>query len=95
MKKTIKMLCVAAIALFAIPQHADAQFFKKLGEAAVDAAAEVVKETIVGETPDNASNVNIETSASGVASATPEHSISTWNSLKPSATRRAIPLRFT
>ena len=71
MKKTIKMLCVAAIALFAIPQHADAQLFKKLGEAAVDAAAEVVKETIVGETPDNASNVNIETSASGVGIGNP------------------------
>lgn len=72
MKKAIKTLCVAAIAMFAIPQHADAQFFKKLKEA----AANVVKETITGETTtesttaatkETAPAVNFVTSASGVS----------------------------
>ena len=34
MKKIIRTVCIATIALFAIPQQADAQFFKKLKEAA-------------------------------------------------------------
>mgnify|MGYP003198454007 FL=1 len=46
MKKMIRTICVVAIALFAIPQQADAQFFKKLKKAAEN----VVKETITGET---------------------------------------------
>ena len=41
----IRTLCVVAIALFAIPQQADAQFFKKLKEAAKG----VVKEALTGE----------------------------------------------
>ena len=45
MKKLIRTLCVVAIALFAIPQQADAQFFKKLKEAAKG----VVKEALTGE----------------------------------------------
>lgn len=45
MKKMIRTLCVVAIALFAIPQQADAQFFKKLKEAAKG----VVKEALTGE----------------------------------------------
>lgn len=61
-----------AIALFAIPQHADAQFFKKLKEA----AAEVVKETIIGEpssTEANAKNAGAAfvTSANGVGVSNP------------------------
>ena len=46
MKRMIRTLCAVAIAFFAIPQQADAQFFKKLKKAAEN----VVKETITGET---------------------------------------------
>lgn len=72
MKKAIRTICVVAIALFAIPQHADAQFFKKLKEA----AAEVVKETIIGEpssTEANAKNAGAAfvTSANGVGVSNP------------------------
>ena len=71
MKKLTKTLCAVAIAMFAMPQQADAQFFKKLKEA----AANVVKETITGETTtesdgkaagDAAPTANFVTSASGV-----------------------------
>ncbi len=71
MKNLTKTLCAVAIAMFAMPQQADAQFFKKLKEA----AANVVKETITGETTtdsdgkaagDAAAAVNFVTSASGV-----------------------------
>lgn len=41
MKKIIRTVCIAAIALFAIPQQADAQFFKKLKEAAKGVVQEV------------------------------------------------------
>lgn len=59
MKKTVKTLCALAIALFALPQHADAQFFKKLKEAAAD----VVKETIVGEPSSTNANASTQGSA--------------------------------
>lgn len=71
MKNLTKTLCAVAIAMFAMPQQADAQFFKKLKEA----AANVVKETITGETTtesdgkatgDAAAAVNFVTSVSGV-----------------------------
>ena len=45
MKRMIRTLCAVAIAFFAIPQQADAQFFKKLKKAAEN----VVKETITGD----------------------------------------------
>ena len=76
MKKMIRTLCVVAIALFAIPQQADAQFFKKLKEA----AKEVVKETISGEqttestgttSTSAASAIQMVTSASGVSIGNP------------------------
>lgn len=72
----IRTLCVVAIALFAIPQQADAQFFKKLKEA----AKEVVKETISGEqttestgttSTSAASAIQMVTSASGVSIGNP------------------------
>ena len=72
----IRTLCVVAIALFAIPQQADAQFFKKLKEA----AKEVVKETISGEQTTEstgttaksaAPTVQMVTSASGVSIGNP------------------------
>lgn len=71
MKRTIKTLCAVAIAMFAMPQQADAQFFKKLKEAATN----VVKETITGKTAaegdgkaagDAAQTTKFVTSASGV-----------------------------
>ena len=76
MKKAIKTLCVVAIALFAIPQHADAQFFKKLKEA----AKSVVKETIETDpvakeqkaaTPNAAAGPKFIASANGVSIANP------------------------
>lgn len=76
MKKLTKTLCAVAIAMFAMPQQADAQFFKKLKEA----AANVVKETITGETTtesdgkaagDAAPSTNFVTSASGVSVGNP------------------------
>ena len=76
MKKMIRTLCVVAISLFAIPQQADAQFFKKLKEA----AKEVVKETISGEqttestgttSTSAASAIQMVTSASGVSIGNP------------------------
>lgn len=72
----IRTLCVVAISLFAIPQQADAQFFKKLKEA----AKEVVKETISGEqttestgttSTSAASAIQMVTSASGVSIGNP------------------------
>ena len=69
MKKTLRTLCLAAIAVFAIPQQADAQFFKKLKEAATN----VVKEAVSGETDSNAGTqgANFVASASGVSIANP------------------------
>lgn len=76
MKRMIRMLCAVAIAFFAIPQQADAQFFKKLKEA----AKEVVKETISGEqttestgttSTSAASAIQMVTSASGVSIGNP------------------------
>ncbi len=58
MKKAIRTLCLVAIAIFAIPQQADAQFFKKLKKAAEN----VVKEAITGEkTTENTGNSTTET----------------------------------
>lgn len=72
----IRTFCAVAIAFFAIPQQADAQFFKKLKEA----AKEVVKETISGEqttestgttSTSAASAIQMVTSASGVSIGNP------------------------
>ena len=75
MKRIARLLCVAAIDLFAIPQQADAQFFKKLKEA----AANVVKETIIGEQTTESNNATAKdapamsfvTGASGVSVGNP------------------------
>lgn len=76
MKRMIRTFCAVAIAFFAIPQQADAQFFKKLKEA----AKEVVKETISGEqttestgttSTSAASAIQMVTSASGVSIGNP------------------------
>lgn len=71
MKKAIKTLCAVAIVLFALPQHADAQFFKKLKEAAAD----VVKETIVGEQ----SGTNASTSTQGATFVTTSNGVGVSN----------------
>lgn len=62
MKRMIRTLCAVAIAFFAIPQQADAQFFKKLKKAAEN----VVKETITGETTTE-STANSTTATAGTA----------------------------
>lgn len=71
MKKIIRTVCIAAIALFAIPQQADAQFFKKLKEAAKGVVQEVTGTTTTGTastttTAQNAPSVSYLPSASGV-----------------------------
>lgn len=71
MKKAIKTLCAVAIVLFALPQHADAQFFKKLKEAAAD----VVKETIIGEQ----SGTNASTSTQGATFVTTSNGVGVSN----------------
>lgn len=71
MKKAIKTLCAVAIVFFALPQHADAQFFKKLKEAAAD----VVKETIVGEQ----SGTNASTSTQGATFVTASNGVGVSN----------------
>ena len=55
-----------AIALFAIPQQADAQFFKKLKKAAEN----VVKETITGETATESNREAIGNAASNTVTIT-------------------------
>ena len=70
MKKIIRTVCIAAIALFAIPQQADAQFFKKLKEAAKGVVQEVTGTTTTGTasttmTAQNAPSVSYLPSASG------------------------------
>ena len=69
MKKIIRTVCIAAIALFAIPQQADAQFFKKLKEA--KGVVQEVTGTTTGTastttTAQNAPSVSYLPSASGV-----------------------------
>lgn len=67
MKKIIRTFCVAAIALFAIPQHADAQFFKKLKEAAKGVVQEVTgTNSNTTTTPSQSPQLNFATSSSGV-----------------------------
>lgn len=74
MKKIFRTVCIAAIALFAIPQQADAQFFKKLKEAAKGVVQEVAGTTTTGTTTNTAQNapsLNFITSANGVAVGNP------------------------
>lgn len=75
MKKIIRTVCVVAIALFAIPQQADAQFFKKLKEAAKGVVQEVTgttnSETSTTTSANKTSVVNFVSSASGVAVGNP------------------------
>ena len=67
MKKIIRTVCVVAIALFAIPQHADAQFFKKLKEAAKGVVQEVTgTNSNTTTTPSQSPQLNFATSSSGV-----------------------------
>lgn len=67
MKKIIRNVCVVAIALFAIPQHADAQFFKKLKEAAKSVVQEVTgTNSNTTTTPSQSPQLNFATSSSGV-----------------------------
>lgn len=61
MKSMTRILCLVAIAIFALPQQADAQFFKKLKEAATN----VVKEAVTGEK----NTTNTETTAQSPTSA--------------------------
>lgn len=62
MKKAIRILCLVAIAIFAIPQQADAQFFKKLKKAAEN----VVKEAITGEKTTESTGTTAQSSTSAV-----------------------------
>lgn len=75
MKKIIRTVCIAAIALFAIPQHADAQFFKKLKEAAKGVVQEVTgttnSETNSSTSMNKAPGINFVSSANGVAVGNP------------------------
>ena len=83
MKRMIRTLCAVAIAFFAIPQQADAQFFKKLKKAAEN----IVKETITGETTTESNStattkapaMNFVTGTSGVSVGNPasKHSSNT------------------
>ena len=71
----IRTLCVVAIALFAIPQQADAQFFKKLKEA----AKEVVKETISGEQTTESTGTTAKSAAPAVQMVTSASGVSIGN----------------
>lgn len=75
MKKIIRTVCIAAIALFAIPQQADAQFFKKLKEAAKGVVQEVAgttnSETNSSTSMNKAPGINFVSSANGVAVGNP------------------------
>lgn len=99
MKKIIRTVCIAAISLFAIPQQADAQFFKKLKEAAKGVVQEVTGTTTTGTastttTAQNAPSVSYLPSASGVLVAIPDQSISRWSLLRPRAARAPTVLTF-
>ena len=75
MKKIIRTVCVVAIALFAIPQQADAQFFKKLKEAAKGVVQEVTGVNTTGTntttSPQNAPALSFSPSVGGVAVGNP------------------------
>lgn len=74
MKKALTTLCVVAIGLFAMPQSANAQFFKKLKKAAESVVKEVTKvdSDDKSQADKNASPaLNFITSASGVSIGNP------------------------
>lgn len=74
MKKIIRTVCVVAIALFAIPQQADAQFFQKLKEAAKGVVKEVTGVNTTGTTTTSAQNapaLSFSPSVGGVSIANP------------------------
>lgn len=75
MKKMIRTLCVVAIALFAIPQQADAQFFKKLKEAATN----VVKDAVTGKTADEGANTTAKSAAPALQMVTSASGVSIGN----------------
>lgn len=75
MKKMIRTLCVVAIALFAIPQQADAQFFKKLKEAATN----VVKDAVTGKTADEGANTTAKNAAPALQMVTSASGVSIGN----------------
>lgn len=74
MTKTVKIICVAAAALLAMPQSADAQVFKKLKQAAKKVIGDVTKTDPDGKpsSGDTASpTVDFVTSANGVSIGNP------------------------
>ena len=75
MKKIIRTLCVVATALFAIPQQADAQFFKKLKEAATN----VVKDAVTGKTADEGANTTAKSAAPALQMVTSASGVSIGN----------------
>lgn len=74
MKKLTKIICVAVMALFAMPQSADAQFFKKLKEAAKSVVKDAVKTDADGNKSTAAKaapSLEFVTSADGVSIGNP------------------------